>query len=336
MKRRFFILLTCLAVGILPGCSSSVNIDDQEYEIEDIASTAESSEEPNEATELETEDEDKESEESEEASEEISNADEAASKSSTKSTDTTLSEPAKVADTTASKPAQNVNNTAVKAEKTEAPGELLPTPKVNAGVLHVGEGAMEVEFTWAPVEGAEGYEVLGEDKFYKDSETSYKPYKVYGQTTEYYYTNETKYVAGSQDFYDFRVQVRAYKGEGKNRRYSMWSDFAYGSTKGNRPAAPTVVAGSSHQVDDHHEVEFTWQPVEGAKEYRVTVWSKTPEEIEYKPYKTEKTTDTKYVCGAQDYVDFRVGVEALGEQVVDGAVYPADSDMSEYAYGQIR
>lgn len=335
MKRRFFILLTCLAVGILPGCSSSVNIDDQEYEIEDIASTAESSEEPNDATELETEDEDKESEESEEASEEISNADEAASKSSTKSTDTTLSEPAKVADTTASKPAQNVNNTTVKTE-TEAPGELLPTPKVNAGVLHVGEGAMEVEFTWAPVEGAEGYEVLGEDKFYKDSETSYKPYKVYGQTTEYYYTNETKYVAGSQDFYDFRVQVRAYKGEGKNRRYSMWSDFAYGSTKGNIPAAPTVVAGSSHQVDDHHEVEFTWQPVEGAKEYRVTVWSKTPEETEYKPYKTEKTTDTKYVCGAQDYVDYRVGVEALGEQVIDGAVYPADSDMSEYAYGQIR
>lgn len=322
-------------MGILPGCSSSVNIDDQEYEIEDIASTAESSEEPNEATELETEDEDKESEESEEASEEISNADEAASKSSTKSTDTTLSEPAKVADTTASKPAQNVNDTAVKTE-TEAPGELLPTPKVNAGVLHVGENAMEVEFTWAPVEGAEGYEVLGEDKFYKDSETSYKPYKVYGQTTEYYYTNETKYVAGSQDFYDFRVQVRAYKGEGKNRRYSMWSDFAYGNTQGNRPAAPKVVAGTSHQVDDHHEVEFTWQPVEGAKEYRVTVWSKTPEETEYKPYKTEKTTDTKYVCGAQDYVDYRVGVEALGEQVIDGAVYPADSDMSEYAYGQIR
>ena len=322
-------------MGILPGCSSSVNIDDQEYEIEDIASTAESSEEPNEATELETEDEDKESEESEEASEEISNADEAASKSSTKSTDTTLSESAKAADTTASKPAQNVNNTAAKTE-TEAPGELLPTPKVNAGVLHVGEGAMEVEFTWAPVEGAEGYEVLAEDKFYKDSETSYKPYKVYGQTTEYYYTNETKYVAGSQDYFDFRMQVRAYKGEGKNRRYSMWSDYAYGSTKGNTPAAPTVVAGTSHQVDDHHEVEFTWQPVEGAKEYRVTVWSKTPEETEYKPYKTEKTTDTKYVCGAQDYFDFKVGVEALGEQVIDGAVYPANSDMSEYAYGQIR
>ncbi len=322
-------------MGILPGCSSSVNIDDQEYEIEDIASTAESSEEPNEATELETEDEDKESEESEEASEEISNADEAASKPSTKSTDTTLSEPAKVADTTASKPAQNVNNTAVKTE-TEAPGELLPTPKVNAGVLHVGEGAMEVEFTWAPVEGAEGYEVLGEDKFYKDSETSYKPYKVYGQTTDYYNTVETKYVASSQDYFDFRVQVRAYKGEGANRRYSKWSDFAYGNTQGNRPAAPKVVAGTSHQVDDHHEVEFTWQPVEGAKEYRVTVWSKTPEETEYKPYKTEKTTDTKYVCGAQDYFDYRVGVEALGEQVIDGAVYPADSDMSEYAYGQIR
>ncbi|SFU89975.1 hypothetical protein [Butyrivibrio sp. INlla21] len=337
MKRRFVILLTCLAVAILPGCSSSVDLEDQNYEIEDEAPAAESSEE---ASEPETEDEDSESEEPEEATEETSTASEAASKPEVKAADTTAE---KATDTTASKPAvkaesapaQNVSSSPAKADN-QAPGELLPTPKVNTGVLHVGENAMNVEFTWAPVEGAEGYEVLAEDKFYKDDELSYKPYKVYGQTTDYYNTVETKYVASSQDYFDFRVQVRAYKGEGANRRYSKWSDFAYGNTQGNRPAAPKVVAGTSHQVDDHHEVDFTWQPVEGVKEYRVTVWVKTPEETEYKYKETVKTTDTKYACGAQDYFDYRVGVEALGEQVIDGAVYPADSDMSEYAYGQIR
>ena len=185
MKRRLLLLLTCLAVGILPGCSSSVDLEDQNYEIEDEAPAAESSEE---ASEPETEDEDSESEESEEATEETSTASEAASKPEVKAADTTASKPAAK---TESAPAQNVSSSPAKADN-QAPGELLPTPKVNPGVMHVGEDAINVEFTWSPVEGAEGYEVLAEDKFYKDDELSYKPYKVYGQTTDYYNTVETK------------------------------------------------------------------------------------------------------------------------------------------------
>ena len=337
MKRRLLLLLTCLAVGILPGCSSSVDLEDQNYEIEDEAPAAESSEE---ASEPETEDEDSESEESEEATEETSTASEAASKPEVKAADTTA---AKATDTTASKPAakvesapaQNVSSSPAKADN-QAPGELLPTPKVNPGVLHVGENAMNVEFTWAPVEGAEGYEVSSEAKFYQDGESSYKPYKLYGQNTDYFYTTETKYTAVAQDDFNFRVQVRAYKGEGANRRYSMWSDVVFGNSFADKPAAPKVVAGTQHQVDDHIDVDFTWQPVDGIKEYRVTVWSKLPEESEYTYKNTIKTTDTHIACSAQDYVDYRVGVESLGEATIDGAIYPVNSDMSEYAYGQIR
>lgn len=337
MKRRIMILLTCLAVGMLPGCSSMSNIEDQDYEIEDIAPASESSEEPEEASTEET------SEEQEEATEETSEADEAASKeasvaSSTASTKPAAKNDANTAKDQTAKPGantQNVSSTPAKADN-QAPGELLPTPKVNPGVLHVGENAMNVEFTWAPVEGAEGYEVLAEDKFYKDDELSYKPYKLYGQDTDYYYTTETKYTAVAQDDFNFRIQVRAYKGEGANRRYSMWSDFAFGNSFADKPAAPKVVAGTQHQVDDHIEVDFTWQPVDGIKEYRVTVWSKLPEESEYTYKNTIKTTDTHISCGAQDYVDYRVAVESLSETTIDGAVYPVNSDMSEYAYGQIR
>ena len=334
MKRRILILITCLAVGILPGCSSVSDIEDQDYEIDDIAATSESSEEP------EEEPEDSEEEATEEVSE-APEAEEAATKEATEASDTASkpvakTETAPAKDQTAAKPAanaQNVNNTPAKADS-KASGELLPTPKVKEGVRHMGENAVNVQFDWDPVEGAEGYEVCAEDKFYKDS--GYKPYKLYGQTTDYYYTTEPKYIAQTQDLFDFRVQVRAYKGEGDNRRYSMWSDFAYGNSYGNRMAAPKVVAGTSHQVDDHHEVDFTWQPVDGAKEYRVTVWSKTPEESEYQYSNCVKTTDTHFACQAQDDFDYKVGVEALGEEVIDGAVYPTTGDMSEYAYGQIR
>ena len=100
----------------------------------------------------------------------------------------------------------------------------LATPTVNAGVTEPGEDQISVRFEWEPIEGADGYEVIEENKFYKE-DTYREP-----EEEQKVDTLQTTYITGAQDYFDFRIKVRAYRGEGDNREFSEWSEYAYGST----------------------------------------------------------------------------------------------------------
>ena len=110
------------------------------------------------------------------------------------------------------------SNTVSEPEAVNA--DTLGIPVVKDGVLRPGEDCAEVFFEWDPVEGATGYEVSEENKYY--SEEEYRE----PETVD---IAENSYVAGAQDYFDFRIKVRAYKGEGAERTYGEWSPFATGS-----------------------------------------------------------------------------------------------------------
>ncbi len=107
----------------------------------------------------------------------------------------------------------------------ETAGEVispeLDEPVVSDGVTRAGEDSIEVYFEWDEISGADGYQVYEDYKYYEEEEY---------REPEYYETTETAFVAGAQDYFDFRISVRAYKGQGESRVYSEWSDFAQGST----------------------------------------------------------------------------------------------------------
>ena len=98
----------------------------------------------------------------------------------------------------------------------------LGVPQLTDGVMQPGEEAIEVQFTWEPVEGADGYEVEVANKFYEETE-----YRDDVETSE---VTAPSYVCGAQDYFDFRIKVRAFKGAGADRVYGDWSSFAEGST----------------------------------------------------------------------------------------------------------
>ncbi|SFC47716.1 hypothetical protein [Butyrivibrio sp. YAB3001] len=108
----------------------------------------------------------------------------------------------------------------------------LATPTVNAGGTEPGEDQISVRFEWKPVEGADGYEVIEENKFYKE-DTYREP-----EEEQKVDTSQTTYVTGAQDYFDFRIKVRAYRCEGDNREFSEWSEYAYGSTYDESDVAP--------------------------------------------------------------------------------------------------
>jgi hypothetical protein len=110
------------------------------------------------------------------------------------------------------------SSTVSEPEAVEA--STLGMPAVKEGVLRPGEDCAEVCFEWDPVEGADGYEVSEENKYY--SEKEYRE----PETVE---VADNTYVTGAQDYFDFRIRVRAFKGEGADRVYGEWSSFATGS-----------------------------------------------------------------------------------------------------------
>lgn len=97
--------------------------------------------------------------------------------------------------------------------------QTLSTPEVKDGVMRPGEDAIEVYFEWEPVEGADGYEVEAQNKFYSD-ETFGEP--------EIVEVTDNFYIETSQDYFDFMIKVRAFMGDGENRVYSDWSNEAVG------------------------------------------------------------------------------------------------------------
>ncbi len=103
--------------------------------------------------------------------------------------------------------------------ETPAP-TTLGVPEVKDGVSRAGEDCAEVYFEWAPIEGADGYEVSVANKYFAE-----KDYR----EPENVETTEANYVDGAQDYFDFQIKVRAFAGAGGDRTYGEWSSFAEGS-----------------------------------------------------------------------------------------------------------
>jgi hypothetical protein len=109
---------------------------------------------------------------------------------------------------------------AVGCGDSKAVESALGVPTVKNGILRPGEDCVEVYFEWDTVEGADGYEVSEESKYY--SETEYRE-------PENVEITDNFYVASAQDYFDFRIKVRAFRGNGAERVYGEWSSFATGS-----------------------------------------------------------------------------------------------------------
>ena len=116
----------------------------------------------------------------------------------------------------------STEETQASTEQSQEPSAptTLGTPEVKDGVLRAGEDCAEVYFEWAPIEGADGYEVSVANKYFAE-----KDYRE-PETVE---TTEASYVGGAQDYFDFRIKVRAFAGTGSDRTYGEWSSFAEGS-----------------------------------------------------------------------------------------------------------
>lgn len=104
---------------------------------------------------------------------------------------------------------------------TEPADSALAAPVVKNGVMRPGEDCVEVYFEWEPVDGADGYEVKTQNKYYEE--------ETYREPAEVLETVENSYVAGAQDYFDFKIKVRAIKEDGGSRVYSEWSNEAVGS-----------------------------------------------------------------------------------------------------------
>lgn len=112
----------------------------------------------------------------------------------------------------------------------------LGVPAVKDGVTRPGEDCVEVYFEWDPVEGADGYEVSAENKYYSEKEY---------REPETFEITDNSYVAGAQDYFDFRIKVRAFKGEGSERTYGEWSSSATGSAYDKETVS---VGGSNGEI----------------------------------------------------------------------------------------
>ena len=111
-----------------------------------------------------------------------------------------------------------------KHEKQEEQEEkvTLEAPVVNAPDRTDGEEGVTLDFTWEPIENADGYEVEERSKYIND-DVSQDPIIIE--------QGETVWTTGGQDEFDFKVKVRAYIGEGVDRVYSEWSNEATGTTR---------------------------------------------------------------------------------------------------------
>ncbi|MCR5755898.1 MAG: hypothetical protein K6G30_13940 [Acetatifactor sp.] len=98
---------------------------------------------------------------------------------------------------------------------------VFTAPQVKDGVTRLGDDAVEVLFAWDPVDEADGYEVSVQSRFYTEEEY---------REPEYIETKENQFIATAQDYFDFRIQIRAFRVDADEKVYSEWSDYATGST----------------------------------------------------------------------------------------------------------
>lgn len=123
----------------------------------------------------------------------------------------------------------NTDNDGNVDDSTNEDGEVDPTlqaPTLDEGPIVQGsDDAWSLLFTWAWTEGAEGYEVRQWSKYYTDEN--------YPDTFETYDVpaddSQLGFVCESQDAFDFKIQVRAYKTVDGKKVYSEWSNTREGS-----------------------------------------------------------------------------------------------------------
>ena len=115
--------------------------------------------------------------------------------------------------------------------------------------MEPGEDAINVVFEWDSVEGAIGYEITEENKFRTEDEFR-EPY-----SDNIIVTDKNLYVTGAQDDFDFRIKVRAYRGDGENIEYSDWSEYAYGSSYDKETVEADAMPGpaTAEQADELFE-----------------------------------------------------------------------------------
>ncbi|SFU89986.1 hypothetical protein [Butyrivibrio sp. INlla21] len=126
----------------------------------------------------------------------------------------------------------NTSSSDVEVKASEEESKGLAAPIVKGGVMKEGSEAIDVEFEWNPVDGADGYEVDIQSKAEDAKEyTPYEPgYTELEKDGDYFITTDTKFVASAQDDFDFQIKVRAFRAEDEDKTFSDWSKVAYGQT----------------------------------------------------------------------------------------------------------
>ncbi|SHN53835.1 hypothetical protein SAMN02745247_01097 [Butyrivibrio hungatei DSM 14810] len=115
----------------------------------------------------------------------------------------------------------------------QAEDTTLGVPVVKDGVMQAGEDCVETYFEWNAIDGADGYEVSVLNKYYGEAE--------FTEPAEVYETTDCNYTLGAQDYWDFLIKVRAYKGTGADRVYGEWSEEAAGFTYDDSEIADDTV-----------------------------------------------------------------------------------------------
>lgn len=144
----------------------------------------------------------------------------------------------------------------------------LQVPTVTDGIQTPGDDAIIVRFEWEAVDGADGYEVSKESKYYKDD--------AFGKP-EFFETQDTFHETYAQDEFDFRIKVRAFRGEGNNKEYSDWSGYATGSARDEN-----TIANNQEDVTDEESSPFLLWEYEGyVDECRGYTWQNEFKNCDY-------------------------------------------------------
>ena len=140
------------------------------------------------------------------------------------------------------------------------PAPTPPHPSVPTGLRVSASGEGFIEWSWAAVEGAGGYEVhfsagelfppIDETIGLAAEELSYRRENLPARTSA-------------------NLRVRSVSGTGEERITSLWSVFVTGRTAAPTPPHPSVPTGLRVSASGEGFIEWSWAAVEGAGGYEV-------------------------------------------------------------------
>ena len=135
----------------------------------------------------------------------------------------------------------------------------LPEPPAAPAGLHVSATGLDfIEWSWTPVEGADGYDVqfTANEAFTDEDE-------IIARTAEATSYRREDLAPGTS----YSLRVRSAAGSGEERITSAWSAHAGGAT--HLPEPPAAPAGLHVSATGLDFIEWSWTPVEGADGYDV-------------------------------------------------------------------